>query len=80
MKIYATDVDEEALDAGAPGDYPPSEVEGVPPSCCERYFERADQRYAFRKDLRRTVIFGRNDLVAGRADLAHRPARCAATR
>ena len=27
-----------------------------------------------------SVIFGRNDLVAGRADLAHRPARVAATR
>ena len=30
----------------------------------EKYFERADQRYAFRKDLRRTVIFGRNNLVS----------------
>ena len=29
----------------------------------ERFFERTDQRYVFRKDLRRCVIFGRNDLV-----------------
>jgi two-component system CheB/CheR fusion protein len=29
----------------------------------DRFFERTEQRYAFRKDLRRCVIFGRNDLV-----------------
>ena len=29
----------------------------------ERFFERTDQRYVFRMDLRRCVIFGRNDLV-----------------
>ena len=40
------------------------EIERVPEELRERYFERADQRYAFRKDLRRTVIFGRNNLVA----------------
>ena len=39
------------------------EIESVPPELRERYFERADQRLAFRKDLRRTVIFGRNNLV-----------------
>ena len=27
------------------------------------YFERQDTQYVFRKDLRRSVIFGRNDLV-----------------
>ena len=33
-------------------------------TCATRYFERVDQRYAFRKDLRRTLIFGRNNLIA----------------
>ena len=32
-------------------------------SCCERYFEPSGDRFVFRKDLRRSVIFGRNDLV-----------------
>ena len=35
----------------------------MPPELLERYFEPAGDRYAFRKDLRRSVIFGRNDLV-----------------
>ena len=63
VKIYATDVDEEALTTARLGSYGAKQVEGVPPELLERYFERVDQRFAFRKDLRRAVIFGRNDLV-----------------
>src|ERR1700733_12297529 len=63
VKIYATDVDEEALDYARHGAYLPREIEDVPHDALERYFERTDQRYVFRKDLRRSVIFGRNDLV-----------------
>ena len=63
VKIYATDVDEEALDQARHGAYLPRQIEDVPPDALERFFERTDQRYVFRKDLRRSVIFGRNDLV-----------------
>jgi two-component system CheB/CheR fusion protein len=63
VKIYATDVDEDALDAARHGAYAPRQVEDVPPEALERFFERSGQRYVFRKDLRRCVIFGRNDLV-----------------
>ncbi len=63
VKIYATDVDEEALDLARHGAYLPRQVEDVPREALERFFEATDQRYVFRKDLRRSVIFGRNDLV-----------------
>jgi two-component system, chemotaxis family, CheB/CheR fusion protein len=63
VKIYATDVDEEALDQARHGAYQPRQIENVPAEALERFFERTDQRYVFRKDLRRSVIFGRNDLV-----------------
>jgi two-component system CheB/CheR fusion protein len=63
VKIYATDVDEEALDFARYGAYAPRQIEDVPADALERFFERTDQRYVFRKDLRRSVIFGRNDLV-----------------
>ena len=63
VKIYATDVDEQALDQARHGAYLPRQVEDVPRDALERFFERTDQRYVFRKDLRRSVIFGRNDLV-----------------
>jgi len=62
-KIYATDVDEEALTQARHALYTPAEVAGVSPQRVERYFERANGAYVFRGDLCRAVIFGRNDLV-----------------
>jgi two-component system CheB/CheR fusion protein len=64
VKIYATDVDEDALATARLAVYTEKEVQAVPEALREKYFERADQRMAFRKDLRRTVIFGRNNLVS----------------
>ena len=63
VKIYATDVDEEALAEARQASYTQREVSGLPPDLLEKYFERAGHHWAFRKDLRRAVIFGRNDLV-----------------
>jgi two-component system CheB/CheR fusion protein len=64
VKIYATDVDEDALTTARHAVYTPKQLETVPEELRTKYFERADQRMAFRKDLRRTVIFGRNNLVS----------------
>jgi two-component system CheB/CheR fusion protein len=43
--------------------YGEREMQAVPPEYAERYFEPAGDKRVFRKDLRRSVIFGRNDLV-----------------
>src|SRR5262249_55485626 len=53
VKIYATDIDEDALAQARLAVYNAKEMESVPPEFREKYFERADQRLAFRKDLRR---------------------------
>jgi two-component system, chemotaxis family, CheB/CheR fusion protein len=63
VKIYATDIDEEALAQARTGSYDTKAVEGVPQDLLARYFEQVNSRYVVHKDLRRTVIFGRNDLV-----------------
>jgi two-component system CheB/CheR fusion protein len=63
VKIYATDVDEEALTQARHASYSAREVGGIPKELLEKYFEAGAGRYVFRKDLRRSVIFGRNDLV-----------------
>jgi two-component system, chemotaxis family, CheB/CheR fusion protein len=63
VKIYATDVDEQALTVARHASYDAKQVDGVPASVLEKYFDSQDGRYTFRKDLRRLVIFGRNDLV-----------------
>jgi two-component system CheB/CheR fusion protein len=63
VKIYATDVDEEQLAEARQASYGEREVQSVPPDLLTRYFERVGERWVFRKDLRRAVIFGRNDLI-----------------
>jgi two-component system CheB/CheR fusion protein len=63
VKIYATDIDESALTDGRHGRYTSSQVEDVPAELRERYFEQADGRMVFRPEIRRAVIFGRNDLM-----------------
>lgn len=63
VKIYATDIDEEALAEARVASYDAKAVESVPPEMLARYFDQVNGRYVFHKDLRRAVIFGRNDLV-----------------
>jgi two-component system, chemotaxis family, CheB/CheR fusion protein len=63
VKIYATDIDEDALAHARHSVYGESDVEGVPAELLPKYFEPQGNQYAFRKDLRRSVIFGRNDLA-----------------
>ena len=63
VKIYGTDIDEPALTAARHATYSTKAVAGIPEDLLERYFERAGTNFVFRKDLRRTVIFGRHDLV-----------------
>jgi two-component system CheB/CheR fusion protein len=62
VKIYATDVDEDALAEAREATYTTKQLEKVPPDFRERYFQPANHSFAFRNDLRRAVIFGRNDL------------------
>jgi two-component system CheB/CheR fusion protein len=63
VKIYATDVDEEALAHARHAAYAEAAVDNVPADLLTKYFDRQGGQYVFRKDLRRSVIFGRNDLV-----------------
>ncbi len=63
VKIYATDVDEEALASARQATYTERELNGLDAEQIEKYFEPVNGKFAFRKDLRRAVIFGRNDLV-----------------
>jgi two-component system CheB/CheR fusion protein len=63
VKIYATDVDEEALSKARQAVYLEKDIGGLSSEQLEKYFEQSEDRYTFRKELRRSMIFGRNDLV-----------------
>jgi two-component system CheB/CheR fusion protein len=64
VKIFATDVDVAAVDRARQGVYTPKEMEPVPEPLRGRYFEVVNDHYSFAKDLRRSVIFGVNDLIS----------------
>lgn len=63
VKIYATDIDEEALIQARQARYRAKDLEAIPERLRERYFEKIDEHFTFRQDFRRAVIFGRHDLM-----------------
>ncbi|MEC4816361.1 MAG: CheR family methyltransferase, partial [Scytonema sp. PMC 1069.18] len=63
VKVFATDVDVDALNTARHASYSPKDIESVPTELQEKYFDRINGRYMVQKELRRGVIFGRHDLV-----------------
>ncbi|RCJ38715.1 chemotaxis protein CheR [Nostoc minutum NIES-26] len=63
VKIYATDVDREALNQARQAAYSARDIQVLPAELRQKYFETVGNNYVFRQDLRRSVIFGRHDLL-----------------
>ena len=63
VKIYGTDVDDEALRDARVGVYPAKVLEALSTDLRSKYFEQSGTQFAFRPDLRRRVIFGRHDIT-----------------
>lgn len=63
VKIYATDMDEDALVKARMACYTSGEIADMPEQLREKYFEGTGGRNFFHKELRRSIIFGRHDLI-----------------
>jgi two-component system CheB/CheR fusion protein len=63
VKIYGTDVDDDALRMARTGLYQPGALESLDEGLRQTYFEPSGSGFAFRSDLRRRVIFGRHDIT-----------------
>jgi two-component system, chemotaxis family, CheB/CheR fusion protein len=63
VKIYATDVDDHALNQARAASYNEKQMVQVPKPLVDKYFAIEGDRFVFDKDLRRSVIFGRHDLI-----------------
>src|SRR5262245_53909566 len=63
IKIYGTDVDEDALTTARHGMYRLDQLKEVSADLTERYFVRDGQLYRLRRDLRRWCIFGAHNLT-----------------
>jgi two-component system, chemotaxis family, CheB/CheR fusion protein len=64
VKIYATDLDDDALAKARHARYDAKAIEGVPENLRAQYFEDGNSGSAVRGDIRRSVVFGRNDLLS----------------
>ena len=63
VKIYATDLDEEALLKARKGSYTSKELESLPEEYRRKYIVPSGKEHSFKQELRRSVIFGRHDLI-----------------
>ncbi len=74
VKIFATDLDNDAISLARRGVYSPELLANVPDMLRARYFEPADGALRVVKPLRQMVIFGQQDISRGtpfpRIDLA----------
>jgi two-component system CheB/CheR fusion protein len=63
VKLYGTDIDEEALKEARQAVYTAKQIEDVPEALREKYFEPNGELFTFNREVRRAVIFGRHDLL-----------------
>ncbi|MGD0861132.1 MAG: CheR family methyltransferase [Candidatus Limnocylindrales bacterium] len=62
VRIFATDIDREAIAFARRGIYPPAALKGLPAGARDRYFVKSDGGYEVAKQLRALTVFGEHDL------------------
>ena len=62
LRIFATDLDENAIAFARRGLYSLDALRDVPPDLLERYFVRAGEAYEVSKRIRNMTVFGQHDL------------------
>jgi two-component system, chemotaxis family, CheB/CheR fusion protein len=63
VRIFATDIDESAVNFARRGVYPAAALKDVPEELVERYFSSVDGEYEISKQVRSMVVFGQHDLA-----------------
>jgi two-component system CheB/CheR fusion protein len=63
LKVFGTDVDDAAVAHARRGIYSADRLEGMPKPLLAKYFVAVPEGYAVTKEIRRTVVFGSNNLV-----------------
>jgi len=63
VQVFASDVDDHALEVGRAGVYAESIAEAISADRLERFFAKQGQKYRVTKQLREVVVFSRQDLI-----------------
>ncbi|HUJ29079.1 MAG TPA: CheR family methyltransferase [Myxococcales bacterium] len=64
IKVFGTDVDEKAINFARHAVYPGSAMQSMPARLREKYFTEEQGGWSVRKEIRRAVVFGVNNLVS----------------
>ncbi len=62
VRIFATDLDADAIGFARRGVYPAAALTGIPESIVERHFIRIDDAFEIRRPIRSMTVFGQHDL------------------
>ncbi len=63
VRIYATDIDKEALSQARLGTYLRDQITDIPDSLLTQYFELANDCYIFRSNLRHQIVFHHHNMI-----------------
>jgi two-component system, chemotaxis family, CheB/CheR fusion protein len=63
VQIYATDLDDEAINTARGGIYPASIARDVSPERLHRFFNKDDNGYKIKKDIREMVVFAVQSVI-----------------
>ena len=63
VRVFATDIDREAIAFARRGVYPAAAVKGLPAGTRDRYFVKSNAGYEVVKKLRALMVFGEHDLA-----------------
>ncbi len=63
VKVFATDVDRDALDIAGAGIYPESIAADVSPDRLERFFIKQEESYQISRELRQILVFARHNVL-----------------
>lgn len=61
--IFASDLDDVALNQARTGQYPLNEIDSIPPAMHERYIEKTNDHFCITKRIRNQVVFARHNVI-----------------
>jgi two-component system CheB/CheR fusion protein len=62
-QVFATDIDDRALETARAGIYPEAIVTDVPPARLRQYFVKEQNHYRMQKELRERILFARHNIL-----------------
>ncbi|QJE02199.1 PAS domain S-box protein [Massilia forsythiae] len=63
FQVFASDIDDRAIDAARSGNYPSAIITDVVPARLRQYFSKEEDRYRIRKPLRDRILFASHNLL-----------------